>query len=677
MEFESLDVDNLFSFYNILKIVTDSAAFKKWLKDYHKLEEYNELLDGYIFFLSTCFRGLINTIILENSFDIEEDYVFYRARFVGTDIYDIPNTCEKTIFIKNIWGKTKNIRNSTSWDEITTSIKDIEDLLKSFEKIYENNIIPVNCLSKNYALNSATILKTYIFLNNLQHGVPLAYVVPILKSDMTEKQVERLYTGYAYTLQYLWYKLLGKQKFLNSSLKDLHRAHEIYPQEADEEFLWSRPKPVKVKRDCWTYLDRFFGIIKNEIIEPLENELKNDSNFTGLLDSLLVCQNFDETMIENYLIKNELKDPTYLSKNNKKSLHKKLDYEFLWYKVDILDSSKSSVFNGVPAFTSTLIGNIKRKRYFGNNEKVFVLKIKHPAGKDIYDYSYGVLIEAFGSIGITDYSGWLIFLDCATDYSGFGGSLHQEAEIFIKKFLEEGSVEVKEIIVDKNIFIEYLSNKSISRSLDEIQKKAKEVCQEYKGTPLQGVACAVRKEVQKWKIGSSEEMAQKVDDVAYILKTKVADLPENEYVLSKIEVMKQERDLTKQYEALLFVIGQIPTIKVVPEDIVAENINKVGQDLGTKLDDLSQEISEIRICLKPGIKEEFEISSGIEILGTGAKHIVTIPLQDISYSELKEDLKGIKGKHVSKLSKLPDRLARKIKGYLLLNDREDLIEQLK
>ena len=87
-------------------------------------------------------------------------------------------------------------------------------------------------------------------------------------------------------------------------------------------------------------------------------------------------------------------------------------------------------------------------------------------------------------------------------------------------------------------------------------------------------------------------------------------------------------------------------------------------------------MNEIRICLKPGIKEEIEISSGIEILGTGAKHIVTIPLQEISYSELKEDLKIIKGKHITKLSRLPERLARKIKGYLLLNDREDLVEQL-
>src|SRR5665647_2766973 len=201
--------------------------------------------------------------------------------------------------------------------------------------------------------------------------------------------------------------------------------------------------------------------------------------------------------------------------------------------------------------------------------------------------------------------------------------------------------------------------------LKEIQEKAKTACKESKGTDAEEIACAVSREVQKWEIGSQEEMTQKVEDVAYILKAKVADLPENEYVLNKIEAMRHERDITKQYEALLFVIGQIPTTKVVSVDPVVENINKVGQDLATKLDGISQEMIEIKISLKPGIKEELEISSGIEILGTGAKHIVTIPLQEISYAELKEDVERIKGKHISKLSKLPERLAGKIKGYLL------------
>lgn len=67
---------------------------------------------------------------------------------------------------------------------------------------------------------------------------------------------------------------------------------------------------------------------------------------------------------------------------------------------------------------------------------MFVSRFKHPVtGVPGCDYSYGIRNQAFGSFGFTDYSGWLIFFDCATDYSGFGASLHGQAEVFIEKFL--------------------------------------------------------------------------------------------------------------------------------------------------------------------------------------------------------------------------------------------------
>ena len=219
-------------------------------------------------------------------------------------------------------------------------------------------------------------------------------------------------------------------------------------------------------------------------------------------------------------------------------------------------------------------------------------------------------------------------------------------------------------------------DRNLKAIIEEIQEKAKNTYKQSQGTVTEEIAYSVCRKVQKLEMGSPEEMTQKVEDIAYALKKKIGYIPENEYVLNKIEVMRHERNLVKQYEALLFVIEQIPTITVVPENTVIENINKVGQELGTKLDGLSQEMNEIRIGLSPGITQEIEISSGIEISGTGGKLITTIPLQEISYAELKKDLQRIKGENISKLSELPKRLANRIKGYLLLKDREDIIEQL-
>jgi len=221
-----------------------------------------------------------------------------------------------------------------------------------------------------------------------------------------------------------------------------------------------------------------------------------------------------------------------------------------------------------------------------------------------------------------------------------------------------------------------LLDRNLKELLEEIQKKAKTACQVSQGTNTEEIACTVNKEVQKWEINSQEEMSWYVNILVAVLKSKIPHNKENKEILDTIECMKFEKDLTKQYRILSTVIGLIPTVNVVAVDPIVENITKVGQDLGTKQDGLSKEMDKIRISLSSGIKEEIEISVGTEILGNGITHKITIPLQEISYVELKDDLIGIKGKHITKLSKLPEKLARKIKGYLLLKDREDIIEQL-
>jgi len=219
-------------------------------------------------------------------------------------------------------------------------------------------------------------------------------------------------------------------------------------------------------------------------------------------------------------------------------------------------------------------------------------------------------------------------------------------------------------------------DRNLKELIEEIKEKAEAACQLSQGTANKEIACTVNKEIQKWEIGSLEEMSWYVNNLVTVLKSKIPHNTENKEILDMIEYMKFEKDLTNQYRTLSTVIGLIPTVNVVEVEPVVGNISKGFQELGTKVDGLSQEMNEIRISLSPGITQEIEISSGIEIAGTGAALITTIPLQEISYAEIKEDLKRIKGENISKLSELPKRLANKIKGYLLLKDREDIVEQL-
>ena len=507
------DIDQIFSFINILKTSLNVGKFRKWLKEYHKIDDNSQIFGGYKFFIDVCVRGFINLIIYGTSLDLEEDFTFFRARFVGVELDDIPNTCEKTIFIKNVWNLTKTIRKANGWEEITEAVKDADKLFFVFDVIFERAISSTRELNKKDALKISTIFNTHIFLNDTNRGVPHVYLLtPILKSSASEEYLEKVYVGYVYTLQYLWFVLLEKENFEKSSLKDLHKAHEIYSKEAKEqiesqagipvseeeikkEFVTERKEKIRAhkgeielvkelsdedikkleaekerlsKLKNWFALDMFFGKISEEIIEPLKSRVGTISVFNPLLKS---SDKINKSLISEFLRRDELKNPEYLeATNDKKLIKKKLDYLFLWYVVNVLDTQKLTIFNGVPAFISTLIGDVELSRILGDGEKVFVLRFKHPVtGVPGCDYSYGILNQAFGSFGFTDYSGWLIFFDCATDYSGFGESLHGQAEVFIEKFLEKGKIELKEDIVDKENFKEYLAEKSTASVFGEIK----------------------------------------------------------------------------------------------------------------------------------------------------------------------------------------------------------------
>jgi hypothetical protein len=111
------------------------------------------------------------------------------------------------------------------------------------------------------------------------------------------------------------------------------------------------------------------------------------------------------------------------------------------------------------------------------------------------------------------------------------------------------------------------------------------------------------------------------------------------------------------------------------KDISTRTESKVDE-IKSDLEDIKDKIDYVTISLKPGIKEEVEISVGAEYLGTGAKHIITISLQDISYSELKEDLEKIAGNRINRLSDIPPKLANTIKAYLLRHGKENILEKL-
>lgn len=136
------------------------------------------------------------------------------------------------------------------------------------------------------------------------------------------------------------------------------------------------------------------------------------------------------------------------------------------------------------------------------------------------------------------------------------------------KYTEEKNLYATEVL-RKGLPILNIKLKDI---LKEAQEKAKTTYQKSMGTPTQEIASAVNREVQKFEIGSQEEMTWYLSSLITVLKSKIPHSPENEKILGMIESMKYEKDITKQYRTLPTVIGLIPTVNVVPIEPVIEKL---------------------------------------------------------------------------------------------------------
>jgi hypothetical protein len=450
-----LKADDIFGILNCIEIISNIDNFKKWLKKKHKIDNFDNIFEGYKFFLESAIRTFLHTIIYDSSLDIKEDFVFYRARFVGVELSKIPNTCEKTIFIKNINDKLKLIKKAKSYDELKLAINDFKNnVSRIFTRIYDENVTFNSALKcgKEDALRYITMFYTYIFLNDTSRFIPHGYWVCVLDNRIRPEQHKKSFEGYKYSLQYVWSSLIGK-KYHSTSIKNLHKAKDWSIKDDLFSDLKQKPKAIIKRND----LDSYFEKVQREIIEPIEKKLKVSFGFSKIL---YLKRKISKNKFGNLL--NKPKEPQLNEKE-------KLDYNLLWYQIEFLDSSKSHIFNGVPAFISLLLGTAELKSRFAENEKVYICKFIHP-DKSVNgnDFSYGVLIEAFGSIGISDYSGWILFFDCCGDYSGFAGSEHAMAEMFIEEYRKRGMIEIRETTIDKNKLKEYIADKITSDKREEI-----------------------------------------------------------------------------------------------------------------------------------------------------------------------------------------------------------------
>ncbi|WP_440955362.1 HEAT repeat domain-containing protein [Methanosarcina sp. Mfa9] len=189
-------------------------------------------------------------------------------------------------------------------------------------------------------------------------------------------------------------------------------------------------------------------------------------------------------------------------------------------------------------------------------------------------------------------------------------------------------------------------DRKLKSLLEEIQEKAKTACRESKGTDTEEIACAVSREVQKWEIGSQEEMSWNVENLIFALESSIPIVPSNQHIFDRIQQIREQKDLAKQY-------GMVATlVPLIPKLCMEQKIDSMER----KLDDIIIYISESHTDLT--------ISLGADFYGNGMKVTKTIPIQKFSDHEKGEIEGKIQGNDGIKLSSLSTTLVKKIKDHL-------------
>lgn len=468
---EDMDAGETMGFWNILHIVSDTKEFSQWLTEFHKCRDNDPFLEGYKFFVITSLRAFLNSFTMHDPFRLKDDEISRRAEHVGIKLERLPNSCERIIFQKNIWEMSKEIRKAQTWNMLDVK-KSMMPLFELYKQIQKNNIVTSKNLSISDAIGYLSMFNSYLFLVDTSSGRPKGYYHPFLDTKPSKEYLDKTFVGYVYTLEFLWYKMLGKEKFLESCTKDLHRSEEIGREQdcfvtvSNEEYEFEEedsPKEIKERElyrqviKKWTSIDQFFKRIKKEIILPLEEKI--GYKFGAFSEELVKINKFDKSNLGSFLDQSNINHLEPMKNNN--ITYTDLEMIFLWYDVDVLDADEAGFkFNGFFAFISMLTGCVTQSKENGAEHPIDVIKIIHPQGYG--DGNYYSLAIKIGETGLYDTSGWIVFYDALVDSPGTGGRYRDLCFDCIEKFRKKSQVNPKEITVDKKLFREFLETKRVS-----------------------------------------------------------------------------------------------------------------------------------------------------------------------------------------------------------------------
>ncbi|HQT92595.1 MAG TPA: hypothetical protein PL001_11280, partial [Candidatus Kryptobacter bacterium] len=208
IQLDNMSVNEILAFVNVLRIIQPTQKFREWIRSRYPSVDFDPLYEGYQYLALSSFNCILDAVLTDDLLNLKEDYTFRRARHEGLKFDKVPNTCEKTIFIKRILTYTQKIKAAKNWQQLEDGLKDLDELLSIFEEI-----TVAYCLDKSNLedkRNKAAQLYVYDKLLDTREYAPRAVRVPIFDMNLQIPYLKRAFDGYVYCLEYIWFSLLGE-----------------------------------------------------------------------------------------------------------------------------------------------------------------------------------------------------------------------------------------------------------------------------------------------------------------------------------------------------------------------------------------------------------------------------------------------------------------------------------
>ena len=134
--------------------------------------------------------------------------------------------------------------------------------------------------------------------------------------------------------------------------------------------------------------------------------------------------------------------------------------------------------------------------------------------------------------------------------------LTEEEAIFAGKTVKKEAPKLGKVLLEQKI----------KETLSGIRYRARIACLKSKGTPTENLACTASQKVREWTLEDlekdREELDRQLESLLNALKNKIPFVPDNMYLIEKLEDIRKEEDLLERYRKVSRFLSKIPEVRM-------------------------------------------------------------------------------------------------------------------